>query len=175
MRPVFVVTFFLATLVVLVPRVNSSETHVRRKRTSENVITGETFRFWDKIRRLKAVNDLVNETHSKVTKDCKVCFDAETKENCVCDASDIIQHMTDAKYKIGKERHQMIEKLPEELARTVKKILWREASGYYKRKQNLKKKLRLTKKKVQRVLLFLIRKTRAQEERRRHRYALVTW
>ena len=69
----------------------------------------------------------------------------------------------------------MIEKLPEELARTVKKILWREASGYYKRKQNLKKKLRLTKKKVQRVLLFLIRKTRAQEERRRHKYALVAW
>ena len=69
----------------------------------------------------------------------------------------------------------MIEKLPEELARTVKKILWREASGYYKRKQNLKKKLRLTKKKAQRVLLFLIRMTRAKEERRRHRYALVTW
>lgn len=83
--------------------------------------------------------------------------------------------MIDAKYKIGKERHQMIEKLPEELARTVKKILWREASGYYKKKQNLKKKLQLTKKKVQRILLFLIRRTKAQQERRRHRYALVGW
>jgi len=165
MRPVFVVILFLATLVVLVSRVNSSKTPIRRKRTSESVITGEHLRIWDSIQRLINTKHLVNKTHSTIRKDCKICFDPETKEDCICDASDIIQHMIDEKLQPGKKRHKLIEKLPEELARTVKKILRREIVKDNQKKQNRKKKSRWTKRKVYRVLALLQKRIREKRER----------
>ena len=83
--------------------------------------------------------------------------------------------MIDEKLQPGKKRHELIEKLPEQLARTVKKILWREIVKDNQRKQNLKKKLRWTKQKVYRALAFLKKRTRQKQERKRHRIAAIGW